>query len=301
MTWRIVDILLLLLLPFLFTGLINRTKAFWAGRRGAPLLQPLFDTIRLLGKSPVFGRETSLIFQFSAPLGLAAVLTAGLFVPVAGTSLLPFEGDFVVFILFLGLARFFLLLSALDTGSSFEGMGASREAVFSLLAEPALLLLLAAFAYMQGAVSFTALLAPHAWSGVTDLLVRVLAALAFLILLLTEGGRVPVDDPATHLELTMVHEVMVLDHSGPDLALQNYAHALKTTFFAVVICGVFQPAGLSPLSSRGLLLAGLALIAVLAGCVESFMARLRLSHVPQFILFAFALSCLLSFVLLTGR
>jgi formate hydrogenlyase subunit 4 len=299
---KLMNILLLLFLPFLFTGVINKTKAFWAGRKGPPLLQPLFDMIKLFSKAPVFGHDTSFIFQMAAPLSMAAVLTAALFVPgIRGNAALSFEGDMIVFVGFLALSRFFLMASALDTGSSFEGMGAAREAFFSTLVEPAFLIFLAVSVIHHGEASFSSLLNTVPNPGIWDIFTAVLSGLTLLILLLTEGGRVPVDDPATHLELTMISEVMVLDNSGPDLALWNYMHSLKTVFLAVLICGLFLPVTLSFGISLLLLFSGVMLIAVVTGCVESFTARLRLTHVPQFILFAAVLSILMVFTLLANR
>jgi formate hydrogenlyase subunit 4 len=293
---------LLLILPLLFAGVLNRTKAFWAGRKGASLLQPLFDFARLLGKESVTGETVSPIFRIGSALGLAAAAAAGLFVPfLSDRAFLSFEGDILVFAGFLGLSRFCLTLSALDTGSSFEGMGASREIVFSAVIEPALLLCATSFIYLTGQTSLSGLLrAPSVMSG-SDILTALLGALAWFLLLLAEGTRMPVDDPTTHLELTMVHEVMILDHSGPDLAFQTFAARLKMVWFGLLIAAVLLPQGLSlPVSLAAILLVLLA-VAILTGSVESFTARLRMSHVPQFLLFIAALGLLLFFSVLTGR
>ena len=202
-----------------------------------------------------------------------------------------FSGDLVAFAALLALGRFLLVLAALDTGSSFEGMGASREAAFSAFAEPALFLCFAGLALARGDLSLSGMLAgPLGAAGPAPLLM--IAASLFLVLL-AETSRVPVDDPATHLELTMIHEVLVLDSSGPDLALIQYGSALKLALFGALIVGVLVPrAPLPGPAALGLLVLGLVGVAVLVGVVESLMARLRLSRVPQFLVAASVLAAL---------
>lgn len=292
----------LLLVPFLFTGMVNRTKAFWAGRIGPPLFQPLFDFLKLFRKAPIFATTTSMITQLSVPLALASVLTAALFIPgIKGCSVLAFDGDILFFTGFLALSRFSLILAALDTGSSFEGMGAAREAFFSVLVEPAFILLMGVSIIKNGYLSFSTIQNLIGQSGDNIVLIAILAAIAMMILLLTEGGRVPADDPATHLELTMISEVMVLDYSGPDLSVWNYIHSLKMVFLAVLLVGIFVPTSLSFTNSLLCLFLGLALTAIVIGSVESFIARFRMKNVPQFVLFAMVLSLLLVFILITNK
>jgi formate hydrogenlyase subunit 4 len=205
-------------------------------------------------------------------------------VPLAGgEALFSFEGDFVVFAYVMATGKFFRILAALDTGSSFEGMGASREALFSGLVEPAFFLLLAGLMAAGGQTSFAAALPSLQTAGGLLQVALVLSLLSFFIMLLVEGCRVPVDDPNTHLELTMIHEVMVLDHSGPDLAFLQYAAALKMVIIGALIAGLVIPPAASVWLSAVLLLGILVVVAVSTGLVESVTARLRMTHVSQFV------------------
>ena len=289
--------LAVLLLAPLLPALVNRTKAVMAGRRGAPLLQGYYDLWKLLGKSAVYSRTTGWVFRAGPLLGLAAALMALAILPWGGgRGLLSFDGDLFLFAYLFGLMRFLTILAALDTGSPFEGMGASREAWFSALTEPALLLALAALARSAGGLRLAALLAQPRLS---DPAVP-LAAAALFIVFLAENSRIPVDDPNTHLELTMIHEVMVLDHGGPDLAFIQYGAALKLWIFGSLVAGLFTPgaAGLlapravGPLAGVLFAAAGLALLGVLTGLLESLTARLRLARVPQLLVSASAMSAL---------
>jgi formate hydrogenlyase subunit 4 len=265
-------------------GITVKSKALLAGRRGAPVLQLYWDLAKLMRKGAVYSRTTTWVFRAGPIVMLASLLVAALFLPLDGrASLLGFDGDLIAFAGLLGLGRFALVLAGLDTGSSFEGMGASREVAFASFAEPGLFLCLIALVLATGQLSLGgALGAPLAatWPGAAPALV--LVGISLFVLLLAENSRVPVDDPATHLELTMIHEVIVLDHSGPDLALILAGSALKLAVFGALVVGVFVPrAGLPPALAILALLAGLALVAVLVGVVESVMARLRLTRVPQ--------------------
>jgi formate hydrogenlyase subunit 4 len=282
-----------LFLPPLLLGVIGRVKARVAGREGPPLLQPYHDLLRLTGKGAVYSRTTTWIFRAGPVVGLGAVLVAGLLVPLgAPAAAVSFAGDFALLASLLALARFVTVLAALDTGSSFEGMGAAREVTFSALAEPALFLGLLALVRSTGGLDLTHLLGDGlaaAWQ--TDGPALLLVALAFFVVALAENARIPVDDPATHLELTMIHEVMVLDHSGPDLALIQYGAALKLYLFGALVVklalgGRFHDPALGFLA----FVIGQLLFAVAIGLVESTMARLRLSRVPQLLVGASVLS-----------
>ena len=290
-----------LLLPPLLLGLVGRVKALVAGRQGPPLLQPWRDLLRLAGKGAVYSRTTSWVFRAGPVVGLAAILAAGLLLPLgAPSATIAFAGDFALLAALLGLARFVTVVAALDTGSSFEGMGAAREVTFSALAEPALFLGFLSLVRSTGGLDLTRLLGDGlaaAWQSDSSALL--LVALSIFVVALAENSRIPVDDPATHLELTMVHEVMVLDHSGPDLALIQYGAALKLYLFGAVVVKLAlgaRPA--DPLAALVAFLAGQVAFAVAIGLVESTMARLRLLRVPQLligasILSAFALVLLL--------
>ncbi len=282
-------LLALLLLPIPLVGIVQRTKARWAGRRGPRLLQTASDLRRLLDKRPVYGQVTTGLFAAGPLVLLATTLVAGLLSPLLGPfAPLAFPYDFVVFAYLWGLGRFFLVLAALDTGSSFEGMGASREATYSAFLEPALLLALGTLAAATGHASFAGLL-DVGFQTPARAVVTLGALVALLVVLQVEAGRVPIDDPATHLELTMIHEVMILDHGGPDLAAVQYAAALKLTVCAALVAGLVNPLRLaSPPVAALASLALTALVAVAVGLVESLVARLRLRVVPQYLLVASA-------------
>ena len=270
----------------LFLGVINRTKALFAGRAGAPLLQLYFDLFKLARKGAVYSRTTTWVFRLAPIAALAAAITALLLLPQGGFQApISFPGDFLLLIFLLGTSRFLTVIAALDTGSSFEGMGASREAAFSALAEPVLLLCLAVAVRESGERSLSGIvggLTGADWQRAGPALVLVSASL--LAVLLAENSRIPVDDPNTHLELTMIHEVMVLDHGGPDLALILSGAAIKLWVMAAILVGLVLPGrtGSAWLDSLVFLL-GMLLLAVVIGVIESTIARLRLSRVPQFL------------------
>ncbi len=296
----LLNLLLALLLSPLLLGIINRTKAFIAGRHGKPLLQVYYDLARLCKKSEVISPTTGLIFQLAPSLQVIVALAALTLLPLGGCpSPIAFAGDFLLAAYLLGLGRFAQILAALDTGSSFEGMGASREATFSAFAEPIFFLAITVLISLhldlgetqEWAFSLSLLFGGQsagAWlSGNFELL---LLPVVFFLLLLVENCRIPIDDPTTHLELTMIHEVMVLDHSGPNLALILYASALKLWFFACLVAGLLVP-NLGALSS--LLWTGVIfLVACAIGLVEASMARLRLKRVTTFLGGACAMAAL---------
>ncbi|HSN92013.1 MAG TPA: NADH-quinone oxidoreductase subunit H [Anaeromyxobacteraceae bacterium] len=283
----------LLVLPPLLLGILNRTKALFAGRAGPPLLQAYLDLWKLLRKGAVYSRTTTWVFRAGPVVGLAAVASAGLLLSMGGApAAISFAGDFVLFAYLLGLARFVTALAALDTGSSFEGMGAAREVTFASLAEPALFLVMLVLARATGSLSLGGMLGPDlgpAWARAAPALL--LAAISLFVVALAENARIPVDDPGTHLELTMIHEVMVLDHGGPDLALVQYGAALKLFLFGAILSRiVFLPGVTGALAQEALFLAGVLAFAVGVGVVESVMARLRMVRVPQLLVGASVLS-----------
>jgi len=281
----VLDLVLALALAPLLPGLVARVKALFAGRQGQPLVQSYHDLAKLLRKGAVYSTTTSWVFRAGPIVSLAAVLAALAIVPAAARqSLLSFPGDLVLLAYLLAVGRFATVVAALDTGSSFEGMGASREVHFAALAEPALLLGLLALSHQAGSLQLASLLA-----GTRPLAPEVaLVAAAVAILLLLENCRVPFDDPNTHLELTMVHEAMVLDHGGVDLAFVLYGACLKLWLWSALLLGVLLPAGLRTLPLVGVL--GVLLVAVGIGVVESTLARVRLLRVPQLVATALALA-----------
>ncbi len=279
--------LLALLLSPLMLGIVNRTKAIMGGRRGQPLLQKYYDLWKLINKGAVYSHTTTWVFRAGPIVSLAATLIAMLLLPFGNCDApIHFAGDLIVFAYLFGLARFFTVVAALDTGSAFEGMGASREVFFSTMAEPCLLLSLAAIARKAvGHSTLVDLTEMHQHIGSTlwaDAgLILVFVAIALFVVLLTECSRMPVDDPNTHLELTMIHEVMVLDHGGPDMAFILYGAALKMWLLGALIVGMLLP--VTHITALDLLLSlgGMFFLAVTVGVVESVMARLRMVRVPQ--------------------
>lgn len=289
MAFSLINIVLGLVFAPLLLGVINRVKAIMAGRKGQPLLQAYYDIIKQLKKGAVYSHTTSWIFRAGPMIGMACALVCLSIVPLGGVSApLAFPGDLLLMAYMFGLMRFFTVIAALDTGSSFEGMGASREVLFSALAEPAFLVGLAAIARKTGLLSLSQIL--PSISAISPAVVLVI--IAFIVIFLCENARIPFDDPNTHLELTMIHEVMVLDHSGPDFACILYGSALKMWVLGSVIIGMIFPvaSGDFPLISVMEALGGLFVLAIFVGIVESSMARLRLVRVPQLLVTAGALS-----------
>lgn len=286
-------ILLALTLPPLLLGVINKTKALFAGRTGPPLLQLYYDLFKLLQKGSVFSTTSSWVFLAGPVVGLVTALIAVLLIPLAEPrSPISFTGDLILFAYLLALGRFFTASAALDTGSPFEGMGAAREVTFACLAEPAFFLGLLVLARLSGSLQLASMLgtslAPR-WIDYGASLALVL--LSWFIVLLVENCRIPFDDPNTHLELTMIHEVMVLDHSGPAFGMILYAAALKFFLFGALVVRLAVPMTTDLLWLNWILFFGGMLgVAVLTGIVESTMARLRLTHVPVLLVAA----CLLS-------
>ena len=295
MNWMaVLPVLAALILAPLLPGIINRIKAVFAGRQGPPVFQLYRDLRAYLAKGAVYSRTTTWVFRTGPVTGLGAVILALALTP-AGRIPAPvsFEGDFFILVGLLALARTFTVLAALDTGSSFEGMGASREAMFAVFIEPGLLLALAACLRVAGAGSISTA------SGNIDMglwLVHggplALGSGALIIILLAENARVPVDDPATHLELTMIHEVMVLDHGGPDLAFIQYASAIKLWIGSALIASFLPWRTGNGWIDMGIFLLAVAGLAVIVGVIESTQARMRMLRVPHLLLGAAALALL---------
>lgn len=289
-----VHVLVALALPPLLLGVIAKTKALFAGRVGPPVVQPYHDLIKLFQKGAVYSTTTTWVFRAGPVVGLMTAAIAALLVPLVDHSapIPSFTGDLILLAYLLGLGRFFTAAAALDTGSAFEGMGAAREVSFSCLAEPAFFFGLVALAKLSGSLDLASMLgsslASH-WPTAGASLALVL--LSWFIVLLAENSRIPFDDPNTHLELTMIHEVMVLDHSGPALGMILYGAALKLFVFAALIVRLAFPltTGYAMLDWP-LLVGALLLVAVAIGVVESTMARLRLTQIPVLLVAA----CLLS-------
>ena len=285
--------LAILLAPF-YSALILKVKAFFGGKKGPPLLINYFTLLKLLKKGSVYSTSTTVIFKLGPMVSLSAAVTVLMFLPIAGQPpLFSFNGDVILLLYLLGLGRFFTIAAAMDTASPFEGMGAAREAYFPIICEATLFMILILFTILTGQLS----LAAYFWSGQPLMLWQtagsplLFVVIALFIILLTENSRVPVDDPATHLELTMIHEVMVLDHSGPDFALIELGAFLKLFFYATLVSLLICPFSLgSPAADIGLFFCILAVVYVAVGVTESVMARFRMDKVPQFVLTSFALA-----------
>lgn len=284
-----IHILTALLLSPLLAGVIARVKAFFAGRRGPPLLQLYFDLAKLLRKGAVYSRSTSGVFRLAPCVGLAAVLSALTLAPAGPVpALLAFDGDLLLFVYLFGLLRFITVLGALDTGSSFEGMGASREVTFSAFAEIALFLGLCALARITGKFSLSEVYGNlHLLSWHTGAAAYLLVLAAFLLVFLTENARIPVDDSSSIRELSMIHEGMVLDYSGPELALTLYTSAVKFWLLGTLIVGLCLPLDGWPAGVRfaGFTVA-MGILAVGVGIVESCLARMRLVRIPLLLIAA---------------
>lgn len=293
---KLLNTLLMIVVALSITGVINRTRALLAGRKGIRFMQHIYNVRLQLRKGAVYSPTTSLLFRVAPCVYLGAALMAFLFIPVANLyPLLSFNGDIILVAYLLALSRVALILAAMDTGSSFEGMGAAREALYGALVEPALMMAMATLALFCGYSSFAEIFETAQELDMNLTVVLLLVSYVFVIIMFIEAGRVPVDDPRTHLELTMIHEVMCLDYSGIDLAMIHIAGWLKNATIAmiaanaisVVFCFHWQFA--TPLAIFG---TGIAI-----GVVESLRARNKLSRNTTYILTTVAMSAL---VLLTG-
>jgi formate hydrogenlyase subunit 4 len=265
-----------LLLAPLLPGIINKVKAWVAGRRGPPVLQLYYDLARLWRKSVVMSALASPAFIVAPAVAWVAVVSATLMVPLgpAGAAL-SFRGDMILMLYLLALARFATAWAALETGSAFEGMGAAREVSYAVLAEAAMIAAMLTLSVQTGSVSLATMLAPKVGTG------ALLLAAGLFTVLLAENCRVPFDDPATHLELTMIHEVMALDHSGPPLAAILHGASLKLLLFTVLLTQAVLPMGTyAPLMASAVLVAGVLAVTVGVGLVESLLARFAFRRVP---------------------
>ena len=277
----------------LLGGIIAKTKAAFAGRVGPPILQPYYDLARLFRKGSVISTTTTWVFVAGPVVSFIVAVLATLLIPFgASGAAVSFGGDMILFVYLFGLGRFFTVAAAMDTGSAFEGMGGAREATFSCLAEPALLLALVVLVRQTGATSLTEMLGPglgKQWGVAGASFIMIVASL--FIVLLAENCRIPFDDPNTHLELTMIHEVMVLDHSGPLFGLILHGAAIKLFVLGAILVRLVLPINTGDARTDWALFgAGMLGLAVCVGVVESVMARLRMRQVPSLLVGA----CLLS-------
>ncbi|MBQ8493514.1 MAG: NADH-quinone oxidoreductase subunit H [Alistipes sp.] len=293
---KLLNTLLMIVVALTITGVINRTRAVLAGRKGIRFFQHIYNVQLQLRKGAVYSTTTTTLFRIAPCIYLGAAVVAFLFIPIADLEpLLAFHGDIILVAYLLALSRVAIILAAMDTGSSFEGMGAAREALYGALVEPALMMAMATLALFCGYSSFADIFSTAQELDMNLTIVLLLVAYVFVVILFIEAGRVPVDDPKTHLELTMIHEVMCLDYSGVDMAMIHIAGWLKNAIFAVIAANAVSVAisfhwqFTVPLAILG---AGLSI-----GIVESLRARNKLSRNTTYILTIVAMSAL---VLLTG-
>ena len=287
--------LLMLIVAISITGVINRCRALLAGRKGLPFFQHIYNVRLLLRKGAVYSTTTTALFRIAPTVYLGSAIVAMLFIPVADLyPLISFEGDVICFAYLLALGRFSLILAAMDTGSSFEGMGASREALYGALIEPAIMIGFATLAMFCGYTSLADIFAHEQSFNLHLTIVMLLTAYLFIKIAFVESGRVPVDDPRTHLELTMIHEVMCLDYCGVDMAMIQIAGWLKTASISMLAANAIAATGCfhwwfaAPLA---ILLTGLSV-----GIVESTQARNKLVRNTTFIVTISALAALIFFI-----
>ncbi|MCK9558246.1 MAG: NADH-quinone oxidoreductase subunit H [Candidatus Cloacimonetes bacterium] len=286
-----INALCVIFLPLLFMGLISKVKAIMVGRKGKPILQSSWDFWKLLRKDEIYSNHATQISRFAPLLALAVTFVAAMFVPfLSNNTLLSFRGDYILIVYLLSLAKGIMALAAMDSGSSFQGMGTSRELSFTAFLEPAFFLVVAALIFSSGAGSTAESFAQQSifHSSIWATLAAASLAIALFIMLLVESSRVPFDDPATHLELTMIHEVMILDFSGFNLAVIHYTAALKMFIYASLISRLILPPQIAVWWYLALMLA----IYVLVGVLESLMARFRMNRNLELVLLPLCIALL---------
>ncbi|MDD2633250.1 MAG: NADH-quinone oxidoreductase subunit H [Bacteroidales bacterium] len=282
---------LILISSLFFVGIIVKVKAKIAARRMPPILQPVYDAIRLFKKGAVYSRTTSVVFKIAPLIYFASALVATLFVPIGSFgAFLSFEGDFVFFAYLMGLGKFMMIVSAMDTGSGFEGMGANRESLYSMLVEPAFFILMGSVALFTNNISFHDLFLNFNVDTNLSYIIGIASIYVLVFITMVENSRMPVDDPKTHLELTMVHEVMVLDNSGFDLALIHIASWLKFSIFGALISNFIIQSSWAAHWQIAAFFGIQVAFSVAVGMLEAFRARNKMEKNPQWILMLSAIS-----------
>ena len=304
------QMLLVLALAPLLTGFVRKVKAWLLRRQGPPLIQPYRDLVRLMRKEVVLANNASWLFRAIPYLIFAATWVAAALVPTFGTGLMfSWSADLIVIIALLGLARFYLALAGLDVGTSFGGIGSSREVMIASLAEPAMLMIVFTLALIAGSTQLSTM-AGFLASGEAGLRVSLgMALIALIMVAIAENSRIPVDNPATHLELTMVHEAMVLEYSGRHLALIDLSAELKLLLYVSLIACLFMPWGIAaPHAAPGVLLIGvaayigkLAVSGFLLAVFETSIAKMRVFRVPEFLGAALMLGLLATLLMFVSR
>ena len=292
-------LILVLICALLYPSTIDKTKAILSGRKGPKIYQFIFDVWRQFKKGNVYSNSSTFVFQISATVNFVCVLTALLLIPFAGeSSFFSFEGDFVFMLYLLGLGRFLTVVAALDVSSGFEGMGANREVLYSSLLEPAFFLLMGTLCVFTGQTNFHDIFIKIHQNEYLGSVVIIMSAIILFLFVLIENSRIPSDDPNTHLELTMVHEVMVLDHSGFDLGLIKLTSAFKFGLFGSLICNMVIPSYFELYLKIPLFMFFQFLLAISIGAFESFIPRNKMGRNPSYIISISAVAIVLYSVMI---
>jgi len=292
-----VSVILILTTTIFFPGLIFRFRSILSGRKGPGIVQPWKDIFLLLRKSSVFSTTSSYILQAAPTISLSCVLSSIVLIPCGNyEALTSFEGDFILFSFLLAMSRFFMILNALDTGSSFEGMGANREVLYNLLLEPALFFIVGTLSYTTGYTSFTKIFSYFHLTDINNWITALVSTYLLIQIIMIENSRMPVDDSRTHLELTMIHEVMILDNSGWDLALIKISTHLKFAIYGLIISNFYINLSENIFVKTFIFISIQLIFITMAAVFESFRARNKMSRNPQFIITLSAIG-FLAFVL----
>ena len=288
------SLLIILGLSPLFAGLVNKLKAIFTGRIGAPVLQPYYDLKRLFRKETISANSSSFISAISPVINLVTVIIAAAMLPIGfARPLISFEGDIILFAYVLGLARFFQILAAMDIGSSFEGMGAAREATFAVFAEPIFFFTIGSIAFISGLTSIYEIYHSIRLDNVSYIVFIIVCSISVFFLAITECSRMPVDDPNTHLELTMIHEVMILDNSGIDLFIYQYSSFIKLFIYAILETSFFYPFGVRSYPVGVIIfVVVIAALSIALAISETITSRFKMKNIPQYLLFATAIGVL---------
>lgn len=277
----------------LFVGMVNKQKAWFTGRIGAPVLQPYHELFRLFRKETVRSRHASVLTGFAPVMNFAAVLVVIAIVPMGfGRPLISFDGDVILFAYALGLARFFQIIAAMDIGSSMEGMGAAREATFAVFAEPIFFFTIGSIAFISGTTSMYDIYRSVQITDLSYVIFILVCSISVFLLAVAECSRMPVDDPNTHLELTMIHEVMILDNSGADLFLYQYSSHLKLLVYTLLEASLFSAFGTGDGWSFAIFVGVIVAMTTVLALVETVSVRFRMVSIPQYLLFATAIGVL---------
>jgi formate hydrogenlyase subunit 4 len=296
--YALINTIFVLLVSPLFISLVKKVKAMTQGRQGPPIFQTYFMLLKLLKKERVYSVNSSLIMRITPYINIACILVASLFVPllyvpgpVAGI------GNVILFLYLLVCAKFFMALAGLDAGSTFGGMGSSREMTVSAVVEPVIIIVFAALGLLMKTTNLHEIFSASLESSLVFNPAAILVSLSLFIILIVETSRIPVDNPETHLELTMIHEAMILEYSGSDLALMEMSHSIKQTLLMAVLINILVPFGLtsnpgvlSLLFSALMFIVKASILAVVIGIVEASFAKYRLFRLPNMFMLAFLVS-----------